>query len=490
MNARYILAIDQSTSATKALVYDFQFRMVERFSVEHRGIYPKAGWVEHDAEELWRNTLAVIRLAIEKYGKEAFSCLSITNQRETFVVFDRATGKPLHHAVVWQCRRGDDVCAELMHAGKGAEVSEKTGLKIDSYFSGPKITALVRAQPALKRALESGAAGVSTIDAYLVHRLTGGRVFATDPTNASRTLLYDIRSLTWDRELCDLFEVPMNALPEVRDSTARFGECAIEPVSGLPICGVMGDSQAALFAHRCFTPGQAKVTLGTGSSLLLNVGERLPASGVRAVAWAHRGRPTYCLEGIISYSAATIAWLRDQLGLIQNAEETEAAARAVPDNGGVYLVPAFAGLSAPHWSPDARAAIVGLSGASTRNHVIRAALESIAYQIRDALEYMKREGGVELSIIHADGGATNNRFLMQFIADMLGEQIVAADVADFSPMGAAMAGGLAMGLYPSLEKLGDICQEGQVYAPTMSKPEADRLHKGWATAVRQVLAGT
>ncbi len=369
-------------------------------------------------------------------------------------------------------------------------IAQKTGLKIDSYFSAPKLAALLEQRPELKRMLQSGEALFGTIDTYLLFRLTGGKTYATDTTNASRTLLFNIHTLAWDAELCRLFDVPMGMLPQIHDSTAHFGICEVESIKGVPLAGVMGDSQAALFAHRCFQPGEAKITLGTGSSILLNVGDRPPGQGIRTVAWSHKGKAAYCLEGIISYSAATIMWLRDQLGLIQSADEVEAAAGAVSDNGGVYLVPAFAGLSAPHWSPDARAAIVGLSGASTRNHVIRAALESIAYQIRDVLISLKSESGVNPTLIHADGGATANRFLMQFIADIVGSDIAVSKIQDFSPWGAAMAGMLGMGLRASLDAFEEMPGDTTCFRPQMPLELVNKLCHGWKKAVHQVLAGT
>jgi glycerol kinase len=485
---RGILAIDQSTSATKAIVFDDAGSMVEKVSLEHRQIYAQPGWVEHDAEEIWQNTLTV--LGHLQLGVPPF-CLSITNQRETIVVFDRTTGKPLHNALVWQDRRGDPICAEL--ASHGETVTRKTGLKIDTYFSASKLTWLIRNHPEIARQLKEGDALIGTIDAYLIYRLTGGKTFATDHTNASRTLLLEISNLKWDEELCSLFDVPMRALPEVRDSTARFGVARIDGIGEIPICGVMGDSQASLFAHRCFTPGTAKVTLGSGSSVLLNIGDHLRYGGdgaVSTIAWTHAGKPTYSFEGIVNYSAATIAWLKDQLGLIRSADETESAANSVDDNGGVYLVPAFAGLSAPYWSPDARAAIVGMSAHSNRAHVIRAALESIAYQLRDVLEMMKSRAGVDLKTIHADGGATRNRFLMQFIADMTRLNVTAAPIAECSPLGAAMAGALGMGVYKSLDDLAAIPRaDATTYSPKMSADQADRFHAGWTRAVKQVLAG-
>ncbi len=492
--SRLILALDQSTSTTKSIVFTAEGQPLERFSLDHKQHYPAPAFVEHDAEELFQNSVSVLRSAAVKHTGQ-LAALAITNQRETFVVFERGTGRPLNNAVVWQCRRGDTVCNELRAAGKDALVSAKTGLKIDSYFSGPKITALLRRRPEIAAKVGSGDALIGTIDAYLLYRLTKGAVFATDHTNACRTLLYNLVTRGWDAELCDLFGVPMKALPEIRDSTAVFGIVDLpgpegEAIQGMTIAGVMGDSQAALFAHRCLTPGQTKVTLGTGSSILLNTGKHLPKNGIRTIAWTHKSEPTYCLEGIISFSAATIAWLQNQLGLITSPAETEPAALAVPDNGGVYLVPAFAGLSAPHWSPDARAAIVGLSVASTKNHIIRAALESIAYQIKDALDAMRADAGdLPLAVLHADGGATTNRFLMQFLADILQIPVAVSNSPDFSPMGAALAATLALNIHPTLADLAALPTTGDLYPPTMPPTQASVLHAGWQRAVKQALAG-
>jgi glycerol kinase len=478
-----ILAIDQSTSATKALLYDAAGKLLEKASVDHRQIYPQPGFVEHDAEEIWRNTQDVMWRVLNRAEP---SFVSITNQRETVVVFDRATGKPLHNAIVWQCRRSEPICASLKPHEE--RVARKTGLKIDPYFSASKLTWLMRERPDIARKLESGEALIGTIDAYLIYRLTNGRTAATDHTNASRMLLFDIAQLAWDRELCELFEVPMRGLVEVRDSTADFGTADVLGRQ-IPIRGVMGDSQASLFAHRCFTPGQAKVTIGTGSSVLLNLGPELRYGdgAVSTVAWTHAGRATYSFEGIINYSAATVAWLKDQLGLISSADETEAAAFSVPDNGGVYLVPAFAGLSAPYWSPDARAAIVGLSSHSSRSHVIRAALESIAYQLRDVLDSMKSRAGVELRTINADGGATRNKFLMQFVADVTGLEVTVAQMPDCSSLGAAMAGALGSGVYKSFDELAKLPRDVITYRPQMSVGQVDNLLAGWKRAVAQVL---
>lgn len=492
-----ILALDQSTSATKALLFERDGRVLDKESREHRQHYPQPGWVEHDAEEIWQNTLAVLRAVTARHAARLgeIAALSLTNQRETIVVFDRATGRPLHPAIVWQCRRSDALCAQHVAAGAEPLVQRKTGLKIDAYFSASKLQWLGRARPDLHAKLADGSALIGTIDAYLVYRLTGGRVFATDSTNASRTLLFDVTRLEWDDELCALWEVPRRALPEVRESAARFGETTLEGAlaQAVPIVGVMGDSQAALFAQRCFAPGSAKVTFGTGSSVLLNIGAtpKLSARGVvTALAWVHAGVPTYAFEGIVISSAATLAWLRDQLGLVREFAEFEPLARELADNGGVYLVPAFAGLGLPHWSPHARAALVGLTGASDRRHVARAGLESIAYQIRDALEAMRADAGVELRALHGDGGATANRWLMQFTADLTGAELRVSTMADCSPLGAALAGRLGLGEFRSLADLAETTRDDVVYRPTMPPETVRQNTLGWQRAVRQVLAGT
>lgn len=490
----HFLALDQSTSATKAVWFDVQGAVLNQAVREHRQIYPQPGWVEHDAEEIWQNALAVIRELTTRHADKLadLAALSITNQRETIVVFDRATGRPLHHALVWQCRRGDAFCRELIAAGHTDTVRAKTGLKIDTYFSASKLRWLVREHPGLAGKLARGEALIGTMDTYLVYRLTNGRVFATDPTNASRTLLYDISHLRWDEPLCDLFDVPVPALPEVRDSTARFGETDADGLlpRPLPICGVMGDSQASLFAQRCFHPGMAKATFGTGTSVLLNVGKQfqLPAPGlVAALAWVIAGQPTYAVEGLINYSAATVAWLQNQLGLIQNAAETEPLATAVADNGGVYLVPAFAGLGAPYWRADARAAIVGLTAHTRREHVVRAALESIAYQLRDVLDLMQTGAGLPRPVLHGDGGPTANRFLMQFVADLCGLELRVSAVPASSAWGAASAGMLGLGLHASLGALAALPRAWTVYRPRMTPARVRELHDGWRAAVQRVL---
>jgi glycerol kinase len=491
---KYILAIDQSTSATKAVLFDSAGRAVDKSSRDHRQIYPQPGWVEHDAEEIWQNVLAVVgEIAVRQSDKLGdVAGLAITNQRETFVVFDRRTGRPLANAIVWQCRRGELICQQYRDAGHEESIRGKTGLQVDTYFSGSKLKWLIRERPEIGEKLRSGEALVGTIDAYLIHRLTGGEVFATDPTNASRTLLYDVVALDWDDSLCDLFDVPRRALPEVRECFARFGEtdAAGSLPRPLPICGVIGDSQASLFAQRCYQPGTGKATFGTGTSVLLNVGHEFKLSGrgaVSALAWVHAGRPTYALEGLINYSSATIAWLKDQLGLIRNAAESEPLARAIDSSGGVYLVPAFAGLSAPYWRPDARAAIVGMTAFTRREHIVRAALEAIAYQIRDVVDMLRDDAGVTPQTLHADGGPTRNEFLMQFTADITGLELVVSPVPESSALGAAMAGMLGLGLVDSLADLAALPRDTKSYHPAMSAERVEELYSGWQAAVERVL---
>lgn len=489
-----ILAIDQSTSATKAILFDATGRVLEQTSREHRQIYPQPGWIEHDAEEIWINTLTVISdlTARDPNRAAAISGLSLTNQRETIVVFERATGKPLYNAIVWQCRRSDLICQQLKAKGHEKMIGERTGLKIDTYFSASKLKWLIREKPEIARQLRSGEALIGTMDAYLIYRLTEGAIFATDHTNASRTLLYDIGKLRWDEELCALFDVPMKSLPEVRECIARFGETDVAGSlpQAVPICGVLGDSQASLFAQCCHHPGMAKATLGTGTSVLLNAGHTLRHSrsgAVSALAWVCHGQPTYALEGLINYSAATIAWLKDQLGLIRDISEAEALARAVGDNGGVYLVPAFAGLSAPYWSIDARAAILGMTAFTKREHIVRAALESIAYQIRDVLEMLQSDTGMSLHTLHADGGPTKNGFLMQFTADITGVKLVASDISASSALGAAMAGLLGLGVYRNFSELSALSPETHTYDPHLDAETVTRLYDGWHQAVKRVL---
>lgn len=488
-----LIALDQSTSGTKAIWFDQNGHVLDQESMPHTQHYPQPGWVEHDAEEIYQNTLTVLRTVLARQSADASPiCLSITNQRETILIFDRVTGKPLRSAVVWLCRRGESICQRLREAGQEALVQERTGLKIDTYFPASKITWIMENEPEIRQALESGEALIGTIDTYLIYRLTGGAVFATDATNASRTLLYDIHTLGWNDDLLKIFGVPRRALPEIRDCNAQFGTTTLDGAldAPLPICGVMGDSQAALFAEHCFTPGSGKVTFGTGSSILVNIGgqpARAEQGIVTALAWQISGAATYAFEGLINTTGATINWLRDQLRLIESPQETETLAKAVPDNGGVYLVPAFVGLSAPYWQPNARAAIVGLTPSATREHIVRAALESIAYQVRDIIDVMRQAAGSTFAQIHGDGGMVNNHFLMQFVADICRLTVEASEVPELSALGAAQAGLLGMGVYADVEVLSALSLPSVRYTPSAPEAIIEQWYQGWRAAVQRVL---
>jgi glycerol kinase len=492
----FFLAVDQSTSATKALLFDAQAGILDRESKPHAQQYPKPGWCEQDAGEIWQNTLSVLHALLERHRDkwQDLVCLSICNQRETTLVFDRDSGRPLYPAIVWQCRRSGDICRQHIDDGHEERITQKTGLRVDPYFSASKLQWLVEAHADLADKLADGSAVAATIDAYLVHRLTNGRVFATDVTNASRTLLFNLDQLNWDPELCELFKVPMACLPEIRDCDASFGETDIGGLlpKPLPIIGVMGDSQASLFAQRCFEKGTAKVTLGTGSSILLNVGNaRQPGKQgvVEALAWVAGGEPVFAHEGIIISAASTLEWLKDRLGMLDDVSESEALARELPDNGNVYLVPAFTGLGLPHWQPDARAAIVGLSSHSDRRHLVRAALEAIAYQLRDALQAMRTGAGVEIRRLHVDGGPTKNRFLTQFIADINHLELSINTAPDCSPTGACMAGMLGSRSCESLTDLAALPRNDISCNPEIDTGKSETLYRGWQRAVQQVLAG-
>ncbi len=488
------LAIDQSTSSTKAMLFTPDGRLLDQEWLMHRQIYPTAGWVEHDAEEILSNTLTATSALLQRHPEKwnSLAALSITNQRETFVLFDRETGRPLYNAIVWQCRRGDEYCRELASAGKSEFVHELTGLKIDTYFPASKLRWLLDARSDLAVKLKDGSALFGTMDTYLIYRLTGGRVYATDHTNASRTLFYDIEKLDWSRELLDVFGLEIGALPEVRESTAWYGDTDLEGCLDrrIPICGVMGDSQAALFAQRCFSPGGAKVTFGTGSSILLNIGHEkcLSAHGtVTALAWVLQGQPTYAFEGIINFTGATISWMRDQLQLIADPAETETLARSVSDSDGVYFIPAFVGLSAPYWRTDARAAVLGMTPSTTRAHIVRAALESIGYIVTDVLKAMGKDAKIKLGMVHADGGAVRNAFLMQFVADLNQLKVRAAQTPELSALGAVFSGCLGMKIHNSLEDLEKLPFGFIEYTASMKPDRANHLFTGWQSAVQQVL---
>jgi glycerol kinase len=484
---RAILAIDQGTTGSTCLVINEDAQVVGRAYSEFPQHYPKPGWVEHNPEEIWDVTYFVARKAIRAAKEYDIAGIGITNQRETVVLWDRATGLSVHNAIVWQDRRTADICRNLKAAGKEEWVRERTGLVLDPYFSGTKLMWLLQQNPDLRRRAEAGELAAGTIDSWLIWKLTGGRVHATDPTNASRTLLYNIDTLSWDDELCALFEVPRALLPEVKPSSGIFGET--DPAlfdKVIPVAGVAGDQQAALFGQGCCTEGTAKNTYGTGAFLLLNTGKERVASKhglLTTVACGSKGEAAYALEGSIFIAGAAIQWLRDELKIVEKASDTDELARSISDNGGVYFVPAFVGLGAPHWDPDARGTLVGLTRGSTRAHVARAALESMAYSTLDVLRAMISDSGVNATELAVDGGASQNDWLMQFQADVLDLPVVRPKMVECTAAGAAGLAGIGVGMWADADEYVAVREEPVRFDPSMSADERARLTNGWKRAV-------
>ncbi len=497
MGYKYILAIDQSTAGTKALVVDRQGRVVARSNRDHEQIYPRPGWVEHDPNEIYDNLKRTAREAIELAGiaPSELVALSITNQRETAVLWDRATGEPVHNAIVWQCQRTADRVAWLKSAGQEQTVRAKTGLKLDPYFSAAKWSWMLEQVDPMAEKRSRGRLLAGTIDSWLIWKLTGGRTHATDYTNASRTSLFNIYTLGWDEELCRLFGVPKELLPEVGFSDDIYGYTDDPDLfeERIPICGVIGDSQAALFGQLCLAPGAAKATYGTGTSVLMNTGERAVASDnglVTTIAWGSGGKVTYALEAIVRSSGDTVKWVRDNLSLFGTFQELEDMLARTPDNEGIYLVPAFVGMGAPYWDPYARAAIIGMSRSAGKAHIVRAAAESIAYQVRDAADLMAAVSGIRLVKLHADGGASTNASLMQFQADMLELPLLTSDIAELSAIGSVYLSGLGVGLWGSLDDILQMKRQEKHYLPSMEPAVRERLYDGWKKAVAAVLHGS
>jgi glycerol kinase len=494
--AAAILALDQGTTATTAIVFGSDGEVLARATSEFKQHYPRPGWVEHDPEDIWQTSRRVMADALQasEIPPGALKGIGITNQRETAVVWDRSSGQPVHRAIVWQSRQTADICARLKADGHEALFHERTGLVIDPYFSGTKVRWILDRDEDLQRRAEAGELAFGTIDTWLVSRMTGGRVHATEPTNASRTLLYNIKTREWDQDLLSVLGVPAAMLPEVRASSGVFGEISgVEGVpDGVPIAGIAGDQQAALFGQACFEPGMAKNTYGTGAFLVLHTGESPVISRkglLTTLCCDQRGGPAYALEGAIFIAGAVVQWLRDELGLVSQAAETEEVASSVADTAGVYLVPAFAGLGAPWWDPDARGAIVGLTRGAGRAHVVRAALEAVAYQTRDVVDVMNEESGVRLRELRVDGGAAANDFLMQFQADILGVPVDRPALLDTTAAGAACLAGLAVGVWPSADALRGTRTRERLFEPAMSADDRDRLHSGWRAAVARVRSG-
>jgi glycerol kinase len=488
-----VLALDQGTTATTAIVFGPGGEVLGRASSEFKQHYPQPGWVEHDPEEIWQTSQRVMAEALRESGVPAggLKAIGITNQRETAVVWDRGGGRPVHRAIVWQSRQTADICARLKGDGQEALFHERTGLVLDPYFSGTKVRWILDRDEKLQQRADNGELAFGTIDCWLLHRMTEGRVHATEPTNASRTLLYDIHGQRWDDELLSILEVPSAMLPAVRPSSGVFGETSgIEGVpDGIPIAGIAGDQQAALFGQGCWEPGMAKNTYGTGAFLVLNTGDKPVISRrglLTTLCCDAKGGAAYALEGAIFVAGAAVQWLRDELGLVGQAAETEEVAASVADNAGVYLVPAFAGLGAPWWDPDARGALVGLTRGAGRAHVVRAALESIAYQTLDVVDVMNEESGVSLRELRVDGGAAANGFLMQFQADILGVPVDRPALLDTTAAGAALLAGLATGFWPSADALRGTRARDRLFEPAMAADERKRLHAGWQAAVARV----
>lgn len=489
----YIIAIDQSTSATKAMLFDERCQMLRRVNVPHKQYYPKPGWVEHDAEEIYSNVIKGIRQLLEGEDLAASNySLAITNQRETVVIWNKHTGRPVCNAVVWQCMRGIDICNDLKRRGYSPVVQQKTGLLIDPYFAASGAKWILDNVSGAREMAQRGDLLFGTIDTWLVWRLTGGRVHATDYTNASRTMLFNIHSLTWDKELLALFTIPESMMPEPRPCDAVFGETDIEGLMphSIQIAGVIGDSHGALTGQMCFDEGLGKATYGTGSSVMVNIGESpvpAPEGLVTSVAFAALGKVFFAFEGNIHSTGATLVWLRDQLRMIDDPAEVEHYATSVPDNGGVYFVPAFAGLGAPWWNDSVRATISGLTLAATKAHLLRAALESIAYQVADLVNAMTSKASVRLRELRVDGGPTKNKFLMQFQADCLRVPINCSDVEEASALGAVVMNGLARGVWSSFADVSRLRHSKWHIDPQDNDAQMALWRDGWHKAVRQLL---
>lgn len=493
MQKRYILAVDQGTSGSKAVLFDRAGRIRGRCGVASRQFYPQPGWVEQDAEEIYAGVLEAIRRVIQETGADPgeVASIAISNQRETVVVWEKATGRPVCNAVIWNCGRAAETCRELDRGGFAETVRAKTGLVLSPYFSAAKLKWILDHTEGARQKAQRGELLFGTVDSWLVYRLTGGTVHATEPSNASRTQLFNIHTLAWDPDLLAAFTIPTVMAPAVRASNAVFGEtdAGIFP-SPVPITGVLGDSSAALFGQCCFRPGMAKATYGTGSSVMMNLGKTCALSEnglVTSVAWGLSGGVEYAFEGNVNFSAAVVKWLTDDLQLISDARECAALAASVPDNGGVYLVPAFTGLGAPYWNDETRALITGLSRGSKKAHVVRAAEESIAYQIRDIVDLMEKDAGMNLSELRVDGGASGDDFLMQFQADILAKTVARSKIGELSAAGAAYLSGLTVGFWSGKEELEGLRIAGMSFSPRMEPGERERLYAGWKSAVRRVL---
>lgn len=491
MSNRYIISLDQGTTSSRAVIFDNNAQIVEEVQKEFRQIYPNPGWVEHDPMEIYASQYGVLVEVVAKSGinPQDIVAIGITNQRETTIVWDKNTGKPIYNAIVWQCRRTADIVNKAKKDGMTDYIKANTGLVADAYFSATKIKWILDNVDGAKELAKKGELLFGTVDTWLIWKLTEGRVFATDYTNASRTMLYNIKELKWDEKLCDYFGIPMSMLPKVQSSSDDYGTVSIFG-RDIPICGVAGDQQASLFGQACFKEGEAKNTYGTGCFLLMNTGDKFINSEnglVTTLAATINGKAQYALEGSVFVGGALVQWLRDELKLIDESMDTEYFANKTEDNNGVYIVPAFTGLGAPYWDMYARGSIFGLTRGANRNHIIRAALEAIAYQTMDVLEAMKQDTGLNIPVLKVDGGASNNNFLMQFQADIIGTTVVRAKVMETTALGAAYLAGLCIGVWKSQDEIRLNWDKSAEYVPLMSEEKKTKYIQKWHKAVQSCL---
>ncbi len=492
MDKKYVLAFDQGTTSSRAIIFDKNGKIAGTAQKEFRQIYPKAGWVEHDPMEIWGTQSGVAREVLETMGVSPYevAAIGITNQRETTVVWDKNTGKPIYNAIVWQCRRTALICDKLKERGLEAYIKENTGLVIDAYFSGTKIKWILDNVEGAREKADKGELLFGNIDTWLIWNLTRGRVHITDYSNASRTMLFNIKELKWDEKILKELDIPKSMLPKVKPSSEIYGTTDPNTFGGaqIPIAGAAGDQQAALFGQACFNQGMAKNTYGTGCFMLMNTGEEIINSKnglLTTIAWGVDGKIEYALEGSIFMGGACVQWLRDEMRLINDAADSEYFANKVKDSNGVYLVPAFVGLGAPYWDMYARGTIVGLTRGANRNHVIRAALEAIAYQTRDVLEAMEEDSGIYLKLLKVDGGAVANNFLMQFQSDILGVSVQRPLVTETTALGAAYLAGLAVGFWKSKEEIADKWIVDREFNSHMTMEDKEKLYYGWKKAVKR-----
>lgn len=492
---RFILALDQGTTSTRAILFDCQGRARYTAQKEFPQYFPKPGWVEHNADEIWISALSVISTVLteNRVDPQRMEAIGITNQRETTVVWDRATGLPIHHALVWQSRQTAEICEALKDRGLNGFFRDRTGLLLDPYFSGTKVKWLLDHVEGARERAERGELLFGTIDTWLIWKLTGGQAHVTDPSNASRTLLYNIHEERWDPELLELLEVPAAMLPEVRPSSGVYGVTAPYHFFGreVPIAGAAGDQQAALFGQACFRAGMAKNTYGTGCFMLMNTGAKAVPSQhglLTTIAWKVDGVTEYALEGSVFVAGSAVQWLRDGLRMFKSARDSEAYARRVASTDGVYVVPAFVGLGTPYWDSDVRGAVFGLTRGTAKEHFVRATLESLAYQTKDVLDAMESDSGIALAALRVDGGAVGNAFLMQFQSDMLGVRVERPAVQETTALGAAFLAGLAVGFWKDREEIAALWAVDGIYEPAMDAEQRDRLYAGWQKAVRAAMA--